>query len=520
LSEQEEEGEGWWSGEERSTMTAETGFDSPLQWYVENPVEVLKRLRAGELDYLGAAADRLTDLHLLAAIKSGLLAEWADAFPDPRLAPQIPIRVLLAAAVAGAFTGEYALCEAGPALHSPAVLAEMGYNVAWLTPGQGLSRRGTQEPALFASDTLRKLLKQIEAADRAAGQRPGQSLIDWFNETVGPSLLRAAGGGTGAWILDCTKLLVNLKNGNYEESAVSQDEDGTPIRGYKLALLSALVEEGRIITRIGWDNVRESDHPVARPLLSGATPLARGNTLLHDRGLVDGATISCLKRDLGVDVVFGLKSNMLASRLAIAKAVCRPASHWRPHPTRRGQEIMRVEGIGAPWEELTVPINGCVVRQPDPKEAEGYQYWVFASTNLARTAAGIVIDYGSRSECEEDHRQEKGENWEMDEFTSTALVEILFHVVVVLLAYNLHQWYGQTTAGQRFAGKTKRARQREIRREQIVWLVVIVGSYYAVLEELEVAEVFLEIEGDAKERLRGNVRRLKAARPVGKQVAG
>src|SRR5947208_6984420 len=227
-------------------MAAQTGFDSPLQWYTENPVEVLKRLRAGYLDYLGAADDRMTDLHLLAAIKSGLLDEWARAFPEPRWEPEIPIRVLLAAAVAGAFAGEYALCEAGPALHSPAVLAELGYNVAWLAPGQGLSRRGTQEKALFQSDTLRKLLKQIEGADRTAGQRPGQSLIDWFNETVGPTLLRQAGGGTGAWILDCTKLLVNLDNGNYEGSAVSKDEDGLPIRGYKLALLSSLVDEGQI----------------------------------------------------------------------------------------------------------------------------------------------------------------------------------------------------------------------------------------------------------------------------------
>jgi hypothetical protein len=501
-------------------MAPATGFDSPLQWYTENPVEVLQGLRAGDLDYLGAADDRFTDLHLLAAIKSGLLDEWARAFPEPRTDPQIPARVLVAAAVAGALAGEYALCQAGPALHSPAVLAELGYNVAWLAPGQGLSRRGTQEAALFQSDTLRKLLKQIEVADRATGQRPGQSLIDWFNESVGPAFLRAAGGGTGAWILDCTKLLVNLENAHYEGSAVSKDEDGTPIRGYKLALLSSLVEEGRLIVRIGWDSVRESDHPVARPLLQGQTPLSPGDTLLHDRGLIDGATISCLKRDLGVDVVFGLKRDMLSFRLAVAQAVCRPASHWRPHPTREGQEVRRVENIGAPWEELTVPINGCVVRQRDEKEPDGYAYWVFASTNLARSAAGIVLDYGTRSECEEDHRQIKGRDWEMDEFTSTRLVEILFHVVVVLIAYNLAQWYGQTAAGRRFAGKTKRARQRQVRREQIAWVVVIVGCYYAVVEELDVAEVCLEIEGPAKERLRGNVRRLKAARPTVKLAVG
>jgi hypothetical protein len=59
-----------------------------------------------------------------------------------------------------------------------------------------------------------------------------------------------------------------------------------------------------------------------------------------------------------------------------------------------------------------------------------------------------------------------------------------------------------------------------VQREQIVWLVVIVGSYYAVLEELEVADVFLEVEGAAKERLRGTVKRLKAARRLGKGAVG
>jgi len=500
-------------------MVLETGFDSPLRLFTENPAEVLKRLREGGIEYLGEAADRMTDLHLLYALKSGLIDECARAFPDPRFAPEIPVRVLLTACVAGAFQGEYALCEAGPALHSPAVLAELGYNVAWLAPGQGLSRRGTQEEGLFHSDTLRKLVGQIAQVDRDAGQIPGASLIAWWNETVGQAFLRRAGGGTGAWILDTTKLLVNLKNPRYEKSAVTKDEDGKPIRGYKLGLLSSLVDTGRVIVKVGWDDARASDHTVARPLILSQTPLEKGDTLLKDRGLIDGGTISCLKRDLGVDSVFGLKRDMLAFRLAVAYAATRPTSHWQPHPTRRGQEILLAQAIGEPWEELTVPINGCVVRERDEAEPDGFKYWVFGTTNLLRSASGIVGDYGARSECEEDHRQTKGDNWEMDEFTSTALVEILFHVLMVLFAYNLCQVYGETAAGERFAGKTKRARQREVRRERTVWVVVIAGPYYAVLDHLDVSEVLLEVEGAAKERLRATVKRLQAARKAAKRVA-
>src|SRR5712692_41748 len=500
-------------------MVRETGFTSPLRLFSENPEEVLQRLREGYIEYLGGATDQFTDLHALYALRSGLIDECAAAFPDPRWDPQIPIRVLLTAAVAGALAGEYALSQTGAALHSPAVLSELGYNVAWLTPGEGLSRRGTEEEALFHYDTVRKLLRQIAAADQASECAPGESLIRWWNETVGPALLRRAGGGTGAWILDCTKIVVNLENGRYEGSAVTKDDDGNVFRGYKLALLSSLIDEGRVLVHVGWDSARPADITVARPLLGKGLPLSRGDTLLQDRGLNDGPRISCLKRDVGVDVVFGLKKDYLSYGYAVGKAVVRPEAHWDDHPTREGQQILLIKNIGVVWKGLTVPINGCVVRERDEKEADGYKYWVFGATNLALTARGIIRSYEARSECEEDHRQIKGPQWELDEFYSTKQVEILFHVLLVLFAYNLCQVYGQTEAGQRFAGKTKRARQRELRRESTRRLVVIAGPYYAVLEELDVADVLLDVEGAPKERLRGVVRRLKDARRVGKRAA-
>jgi hypothetical protein len=244
-------------------------------------------------------------------------------------------------------------------------------------------------------------------------------------------------------------------------------------------------------------------------------PLERGDTLLHDRGLIDGETVTCLKRDLEADAVFPLKRDMLAYRLAVWQARERPYQ-WKPHPTRREQEIQKVERIGGPWEACQVPLNGCVVREHDPVHREaaedGYRYWVFATTNQDRSARGILEDYETRSDCEEDHRQTKGPNWEMDEFTSTSLVEILFHVLVVLFAYNLCQLYGLTEAGQRFAGKTKLARQRELRRQRERYVVVVAGSFYAVLPELDVHEVLIEAEGDPRERLRTVIRRQKAAR--------
>jgi len=490
-------------------MGIPTTFASPLLFLRENPPAVMDALRQGRVESMEGAGDQITDLHVLYALKSGLLAECAAAFPDPRVEPEIPIAVLLTASIAGAFQGEYALRETGCALHSPALLAELGLNVTWLLPGEGLSRRGTATKAVFHGDTLRKLLGQIATLDRDAGRRPGESLLNWWNETVGPAMLRHAGGGTGAWIRDVTKVVVHLANPHYEGSEVATEKGKKPQRGYKLGVLSALIDTGRLLVNVAWGGIRASDLTLTRPLMKEHPPLVRGDTVLEDRGLVDGPEITVLKRDLGVDVVFPLKKKWLAFRLAVLAAERNP-HRWKPHPTRNKQEIQPVGALAGVWKKCEVPLNGCVVREWDA-EKQVYDYFVFASTNMERSGRGIIRDYTARSECEEDHRQIKSPDWEMDEYQSTALVEILYHVLVVLFAYNLCQLYGQTEAGQRFAGKTKRARQREVRRERAVRVVVVAGTEYAVFLWMEVAAVLLEVEGEAKERLRALVGRPQAA---------
>jgi hypothetical protein len=481
-------------------MGIPAAFTSPIVLLRENRAVVLEALQQGRVDSLEAASDEITDLHVLYALQSGLLAECAAAFPDPRVDPEIPAQVLLTASVAAAFQGEYALREMGLALHSPAILAQLGINAAWLAPGAGLSRRGTASRAVFHGDTLRKLLGQIAALDRQAGRRSGESLLHWWNETVGPALLRHAGGGTGVWIRDTTKLVVNLANPRYEASEVATEEGKQPQRGYKLGLLSTLIDTGRLLVQVAWDGIRAGDVTVCHPFVREGTPMQQGETLLEDRGLLDGAEITLLKRDLGVDVVVPLKKKMLSYRLAVLQAERQPY-RWKPHPTRQKQEIQPVYEIGGVWDECQVELNGCVVREWDEEKGE-YAYYVFAATNLERSGKGILIDYGARSECEEDHRQTKSPDWELDEYTSTTLVEILYHVLMVLLAYNLCQLYGQTETGERFAGKTKRARQREARREREVRLVVVAGAHYAVLEWSVVAAILLDVEGEAKARLR------------------
>jgi hypothetical protein len=234
--------------------------------------------------------------------------------------------------------------------------------------------------------------------------------------------------------------------------------------------------------------------------------MQRGDSLRQDRGLLDGAEITVLKRDLGIDVIVPLKRNMAAYRTALVLTEGN-AHRWERHPTRPKQEIQRVSDIAGDWESCQVELNAGVVREWD-RQKQVYEYWVIATTNLERSARGIIRDYEVRSECEEDHRQIKGPDWELDEFLSGKLVEILYHVLMVLFAYNLCQVYSQTEPGQRYLGQTKRARRRTTRR-QALQVVVVAGAAYAVLDWLTVLSVLLAVEGGARERLQMLVQRLQ-----------
>jgi hypothetical protein len=99
----------------------------------------------------------LTDEFLLFAIQSGLLAQWAEAFPDPRQEPEIGMEVMLASHLAARFAGLYAMRKAGDVLRSAAVLGALGSSVEVLEPAQGLSVRGTSDDKRISGDVLRKL---------------------------------------------------------------------------------------------------------------------------------------------------------------------------------------------------------------------------------------------------------------------------------------------------------------------------------------------------------------------------
>jgi hypothetical protein len=116
----------------------------------------------GELVPLDTAREEWTDEFLLFAMDRGLLAKWAEAFPEPRCDPEICMEVMVASHLAARFAGLYWMRTSGYVLRSASGLGALGSRVEVLEPEPGVSLRGTADDKLISGDVLRKLLVKLE----------------------------------------------------------------------------------------------------------------------------------------------------------------------------------------------------------------------------------------------------------------------------------------------------------------------------------------------------------------------
>jgi hypothetical protein len=76
-----------------------------IELWAHHGEAVRQAIELGALGHMETASEELTDAFLLFAIESGLLRTWAEAFPDPRTAPESGMEVILPAHIAGRFAG-------------------------------------------------------------------------------------------------------------------------------------------------------------------------------------------------------------------------------------------------------------------------------------------------------------------------------------------------------------------------------------------------------------------------------
>ena len=512
-------------------------MDSIKLW-ARNGEAVRQAIELGEMAHIETASEELTDEFLLFAIESGLLKSWAGSFPDPRCEPEIAMEVILPAHIAARFAGLYSMRKAGYVLRSARVLGALGYSMEVVKPECGLSLRGTVDDKLFSGDVVRKLLVQMEqqadlsqpvqrlpqepsvavkvrerasrravkhAVDEAEAEAQAHQvaaqLVGWYNQHVGVSMLKYArlGQGRRLHILDTTHVEVALETGTYECSGVVKNDDGTRSRGYKLATLRTLLDSAGLLTQVAMSAIQVHDMALCRPLLEEAPVLRAGDLLLEDRGFIDGATLSHLKRQRQVDVIIPLKANMLATQEA--RQLAQMADKWQAHPSRANQTITLVRGVEHMWTECEVPLNACVIRFWNKKKKR-IDYIVLVTTDLELNAPLIVRHYEERPEIEQDYQQMKSGGWQLKKLSSTRYSEIVFYVLTVVLSYSLYHLFTNTQAGARFADKTRQATAFDQLRTQRTHIIVYAGGYFEIFETLSFVQMVLQLSPPVQERLR------------------
>jgi hypothetical protein len=423
-------------------------------------------------------------------------------------------------------------------LRSARVLGALGYSVEVVEPAHGLSVRGTADNKLFSGDVVRKLLVQMEqradlsqptqrppqeprvaikvrerasrravkhAVDEAEAEarahKVAEHLVSWYNQQVGMSMLKYArlGRGRRIHILDTTPVEVPLETGTYECSGVVKNADGTLSRGYKLATLRTLLDSAGLLTQVAMAAIQEHDLAVCRPLLAEAPVLRAGDLLLEDRGFLDGATLSHVKRQRQVDVIIPLKANMLATQEAMQLAAM--ADKWQAHPTRADQTIALVRGVEHMWAECAVPLNACVIRFWNKKK-KCIDHIVLVTTDLTLNAPWIVRHYEERPEIEQDYEQMKSGGWQLNKLSSTRYSEIVFYVLTVVLSYSLYHLFANTQRGARFADKTRQAIAFEQLRTHRTHIIVYAGGYFEIFETLSFVQMVLQLSPPVQEHLR------------------
>ena len=277
-----------------------------------------------------------------------------------------------------------------------------------------------------------------------------------------------------------------------------KNDDGTYARGYKLATVRTLLDSAGLLTQVALSAIQIHDVALCRPLLAQAPVLRPGDLLLEDRGFIDGATLSELKRTRKVDVIIPLKANMLAAQEAIQLAEM--AAKWEAHPSRAEQCIAWGHGVEHMWPECHVPLNACVIRFWHKKKKR-IDHIVLVTTDQELSAAWIVRHYEERPEIEQDYEQMKSGGWQLKKLSSTRYSEIVFYVLTVVLSYSLYHLFANTQAGARFADKTRQAIAFEQLRTQRTHIIVYAGGYFEIFETLRFVQLVLQLPATVQEQL-------------------
>ena len=437
-----------------------------------NQKNVLEKIRNGKLDAVALSTSNLIDNIILSMNDTNVFQCLKDNIPDYRAHnTTIPYELIWASSIAAKMKVQTSLTDIPFAISDHRTLAKLGYTI--------IDTAGNLKNGLMQESSLRFLLSKYDR----------QMFIDGYNNTVQKGIFPMSNISPDIHILDCTDLEVNYSNTNYEESGISRSKkDNSLTRGYKLATLRGLVDDTGIIEEVRFGSINIHDLKLSEEMVKTSSMLKSGDILINDRGFLSRELINYLKLHRNIDTYIPLKSNMDAYVQAVS--IAKEQNEWQQHPNkkRKKQMISFVTEIGECWQSSNpkedVPINSCVVWNKEKEE-----YYVFVTTDLRASARDIVTTYELRPEIEEDYRQLK-DFWKIEDFKSTKINVILFHVICVLFGYLFFQLYTLLPDGEKFLHKSLPIILKTYMPEIQPYVVLYVESEFGVLTLFELMEFY------------------------------
>ena len=457
------------------------GGDDMIRLCRYNQDNVLDKIRHGELDAVTLSTSNLIDDIILKMNDAHVIDCLRNNISDLRAHnTTIPYELIWASAIAAKMKVQTSLTDIPYALNDHRTLAKLGYTL--------VDDHGNLKAGLMQEGSLRALLTKYNPA----------LFINGYNNTVQKGIFPLLDLSPNIHILDCTDLEVNFKNTNYEGSGIGHNKtDNKTTRGYKLATLRGIVDDTGLIEEIRFGSINIHDLKLSEEMIRTTKMLKPGDILINDRGFLSRELINYLKLKRDVDTYVPLRRSMDAYNEAITLA--NNQGNWIPHPNkkRKNQLITSVSGLSSCWQsdkpEDDVSLNACVVWDKIENE-----YFVFVTTDTSASAKDIIKTYELRPEIEEDYRQLK-DFWKIEDFKSTKLNVILFHVVCVLFGYLFFQLYTILPEGECFLHKSLPVILKNYLPEVQPYVVVYAGYEFGVLTLFELMELYAQSSEEVKE---------------------
>lgn len=431
-----------------------------LTLYKNDKSKVMKQIQNGVLDSIVASNTNLVDDIILSMYHEGILECLNNGFPDKRNKNSfIPFNTIMSLAIAAKMKVMTSLTDIPYAITDHRLLSKLGFNIS---TGSGGS---------FTEGTIRHLI----------GKYSDKDFFNYYNNVVQNNIFTDKDICTDIHILDCTKIAVNYDNPNYENSSIAIDRKGERMRGYKLATIRGLYGDTGIIEDIRFGTASMHDYELSKDMLLNSSCIHDSDVLLMDRGFFSREILYYLKNKRKVDVYIPLRKNLSEYNMAVA--IAEETDDWKPHPTRKDQMICHVSYVDATYDgneiDYIIPLNTAVVWFQETQS-----YVVFATTDMTKSAEDIIKLYELRTEIEEDFRQLK-DFWKLEDFHSTKLNVISFHIVCVLFGYLFYQLYLNTDDGQKYIGKCLPVILKKYKSDFTGYLTLYSGNSFCTLSMKE-----------------------------------